>query len=50
MMAFIPLLKGTKKPALANWNQRENCWIRLQIELAASPQSGRTIEHTQEPA
>jgi hypothetical protein len=25
MMAFIPLHKGTKKPAWVNWNQRENC-------------------------
>ena len=35
----------------SGWLESEvNCWIRLQIELAASPQSGRTIEHTQEPA
>ena len=30
MMAFIPLHKGTKKPALANWNQRENCVIQFE--------------------
>ena len=29
-MAFIPLRKGTKKPALANWNQRENCVIEFE--------------------
>ena len=30
MMAFIPLHKGTKKPALAHWNQRENCVIEFE--------------------
>ena len=30
MMALILLHKGTKKPALANWNQRENCIIEFE--------------------
>ena len=29
-MAFIPLHKGTKKPAWPNWNQRENCVIEFE--------------------
>ena len=30
MIALISLHEGTKKPALANWNQRENCIIEFE--------------------